>query len=124
MTNHDDQDILRNSLSEASHGLMNFLPALRNGEAIVVGEGVSMPMRICFSPLPDEYHPRSSTALFTRAWSADWTTAPRSTKPSSAGAAACATPPDACAPLVGAVICILSGAALRSPGRPLPVETG
>ena len=54
MTNHDDQDILRDALSEASHGLMNFLPALRNGEAIAVGEGVSMPMRICFSPLPDD----------------------------------------------------------------------
>ena len=72
MTNHDDQDILRDSLSEASHGLMNFLPALRNGEAIAVGEGVSMPMRICFSPLPDDARPRSATALFTTAWSQDF----------------------------------------------------
>lgn len=71
MTNHDDQDILRDSLSEASHGLMNFLPALRNGEAIAVGEGVSMPMRICFSPLPDEFRPKSSTASFTESWSTD-----------------------------------------------------
>jgi DNA helicase HerA-like ATPase len=71
MTNHDDQDILRDSLSEASHGLMNFLPALRNGEAIAVGEGVSMPMRICFEPLPDECRPKSTTALFTDAWSKD-----------------------------------------------------
>lgn len=69
MTNHDDQDILRDSLSEASHGLMNFLPALRNGEAIAVGEGVSMPVRICFSPLPDDCRPKSSTASFTTAWS-------------------------------------------------------
>jgi len=71
MTNHDDQDILRDALSEASHGLMNFLPALRNGEAIAVGEGVSMPMRICFSPLPDDSRPKSSTASFTGAWSRD-----------------------------------------------------
>ncbi len=71
MTNHDDQDILRDSLSEASHGLMNFLPALRNGEAIAVGEGVSMPMRILFDPLPDDVRPKSSTALFTTAWSED-----------------------------------------------------
>src|SRR5436309_11559939 len=34
MTNHEDKDILRDALSEASHGLRNFLPALRNGEAI------------------------------------------------------------------------------------------
>jgi uncharacterized protein len=72
MTNHDDQDILRDALSEASHGLMNFLPALRNGEAIAVGEGVSMPMRICFSPLPDDSRPKSATASFTGAWSEDF----------------------------------------------------
>jgi hypothetical protein len=71
MTNHDDQDILRDALSEASHGLMNFLPALRNGEAIAVGEGVSMPMRICFYPLVEESRPKSSTASFTAAWSRD-----------------------------------------------------
>jgi DNA helicase HerA-like ATPase len=71
MTNHDDQDILRDSLSEASHGLMKFLPALRNGEAIAVGEGVSMPVRICFSPLPDDCRPKSTTASFTAAWSRD-----------------------------------------------------
>jgi hypothetical protein len=72
MTNHDDQDILRDSLSEASHGLMNFLPALRNGEAIAVGEGVSLPMRICFSPLADDARPKSATATFTAAWSQDF----------------------------------------------------
>ena len=71
MTNHDDQDILRDSLSEASHGLMDFLPALRNGEAIAVGEGVSMPVRICFNLLPEDARPKSSTASFARAWSAD-----------------------------------------------------
>ena len=71
MSNQDDQDIIRGALPEASHGLMKFLPALRNGEAIVVGEGVSMPMRICFTPLPDNYRPRSATASFTSAWSRD-----------------------------------------------------
>ena len=71
MTNQDDQDIIRGALPEASHGLMKFLPALRNGEAIVVGEGVSMPMRICFTPLPDDCRPRSATASFTNAWAQD-----------------------------------------------------
>ena len=71
MTNHDDQDILRDSLSEASHGLMDFLPALRNGEAIAVGEGVSMPMRIYFDLLPDDSRPKSATASFASAWSKD-----------------------------------------------------
>ncbi|HEX5320993.1 MAG TPA: DUF87 domain-containing protein [Stellaceae bacterium] len=71
MSNQEDQEIVRGALPEASHGLMNFLPALRNGEAIAVGEGVSMPMRICFAPLPEENQPRSSTASFAAAWSRD-----------------------------------------------------
>jgi|HubBroStandDraft_6_1064221.scaffolds.fasta_scaffold122347_2 DNA helicase HerA-like ATPase len=68
MTNHDDQDIVRSAIPEASHGLMSFLPALRNGEAIAVGEGVSMPMRICFAPLPIERRPTSASASFSKAW--------------------------------------------------------
>jgi len=71
MTSHEDQDIVRSAVPEASHGLMNFLPALRNGEAIAVGEGVAMPMRICFSLLPSDRRPKSATASFTGAWSND-----------------------------------------------------
>ena len=71
MASHEDQDIVRSAVPEASHGLMNFLPALRNGEAIAVGEGVAMPMRICFSPLPENRRPKSATASFTHAWSKD-----------------------------------------------------
>jgi DNA helicase HerA-like ATPase len=69
MTNHDDQEIVRGAVPEASHGLMNFLPALRNGEAIAAGEGVSMPMRVCFDQLPDDHRPKSATASFTGSWS-------------------------------------------------------
>jgi len=69
MTGQEDQDIVRGALPEASHGLMNFLPALRNGEAIAVGEGVSMPMRICFTPPPEGQRPKSATASFASAWS-------------------------------------------------------
>jgi hypothetical protein len=69
MTNQDDQEIVRGALPEASHGLMDFLPALRNGEAIVVGEGVSMPMRISFTKMPEERSPKSETASFSNAWS-------------------------------------------------------
>jgi DNA helicase HerA-like ATPase len=71
MTNQDDQDIVRGAVPEASHGLMNFLPALRNGEAIVVGEGVSMPMRIALTYLPESRRPKSGTASFSSAWRQD-----------------------------------------------------
>ena len=69
MTGQEDQDIVRGALPDASHGLMNFLPALRNGEAIAVGEGVSMPMRICFTPPVEGQRPTSATASFENAWS-------------------------------------------------------
>ena len=71
MTGQEDQEIVRGAVPEASHGLMNFLPALRNGEAIAVGEGVSMPMRICFTPPAEGQRPKSVTASFTRAWSSE-----------------------------------------------------
>lgn len=71
MTNHSDQDIVRRAVPEASNGLMDFLPALRNGEAIAVGEGVSVPMRICFDLLAEQYRPKSATASFSAAWSQD-----------------------------------------------------
>jgi DNA helicase HerA-like ATPase len=69
MTNHDDQEIVRGAVPEASHGLLNFLPALRNGEAIAAGEGVSMPMRVCFDLLAEDRRPKSATASFTASWS-------------------------------------------------------
>jgi hypothetical protein len=71
MTNQIDQDIVRGAVPEASNGLMNFLPALRNGEAIAVGEGVSVPMRICFDVLPEDIRPKSATASFSAAWARD-----------------------------------------------------
>jgi hypothetical protein len=71
MVNQDDQEIVRSAVPEAAQGLMSFLPALRNGEAIAVGEGVSMAMRICFAPLPDDRRPKSATACFSGAWARD-----------------------------------------------------
>jgi DNA helicase HerA-like ATPase len=71
MTNNDDQSLVRSAIPEASHGLMSFIPALRNGEAIVVGEGVCMPMRICFAPLPIHRRPTSASASFSKAWAKD-----------------------------------------------------
>jgi uncharacterized protein len=71
MTGPEDQEIVRSAVPEASHGLLNFLPALRNGEAIAVGEGVSMPMRIRFTLPAEDQRPKSATASFASAWSMD-----------------------------------------------------
>ena len=70
MTNHYDQEILRAIVSDSSQGFEQSLPSLGNGEAIAVGEGVSVPMRLCFDSLPPDRRPRSETADFTAAWQA------------------------------------------------------
>lgn len=68
MSNNDDQEHLRGAISDSSAELMEFLPSLGNGEAVVVGQGVSLPMRIRFNTLPEDQRPHSSTAVFTDAW--------------------------------------------------------
>ena len=68
MTNQFDQEILRAIISDSSQGFEQSLPSLGNGEAIAVGEGVSVPMRLCFDTLPEDRRPRSETADFTASW--------------------------------------------------------
>jgi DNA helicase HerA-like ATPase len=73
MSNQKDQEFVRATLSESSIGLLDFLPSLGNAEAIAVGEGVSVPMRLCFDDVPAEQRPRSGTASFSAAWSQEIT---------------------------------------------------
>ena len=71
MSNQKDQEFVRGALSESAMGLMEFLPSMRNAEAIAVGEGVPVPVRLCFNELPEERRPRSGTAQFSTAWQSD-----------------------------------------------------
>ena len=71
MSNQKDQEFVRGTLSESALGLLDSLPTLRTGEAIVVGEGVSVPVRVRFDILPDERKPLSGTASFSAAWQND-----------------------------------------------------
>ena len=68
MGNQNDQDFVRGAMSDAALGLLDFLPSLRNAEAIAVGEGVAVPMRLTFDELPENKRPRSATAAFSEAW--------------------------------------------------------
>ena len=68
MSNQKDQDFVETRLSESAMGLLDSLPSLRTGEAIGVGEGVSVPVRLYFDLLPAEQLPRSGTASFSSAW--------------------------------------------------------
>lgn len=68
MGNQKDQDFVRRALPESAEGMLSALPALRNQQAVVVGEGVVLPMRIRFDDLPEAKRPHSDTASFARQW--------------------------------------------------------
>ena len=71
MSNDKDQDYVSKVLPEAAMGLLNSLPALRVQEAVVVGEGVTLPMRIRLRNLPPDQRPLSDTAVFSESWQND-----------------------------------------------------
>lgn len=68
MSNDRDQAIVQSSISDTGSGLMEFLPALGQREAIAFGEGVTLPVRIRFDELAKHNLPRSSSARFTEMW--------------------------------------------------------
>ena len=71
MSNDRDQEFVRRALPESASGLISSLPSLHTQEAIVVGEGVAVPMRLKFDHLDEEDRPRSGNASFSTAWQHD-----------------------------------------------------
>jgi uncharacterized protein len=71
MSNEQDQEFVRKALPEYGLGLMNALPSLDTQEAVVVGEGVTVPMRLRFDHLDEAYRPRSGSASFADIWHRD-----------------------------------------------------
>jgi len=53
---------------EGARGMIDAIPALRNREAILVGEGVPIPIRVAFDPLDRRQLPASHDPVFTEAW--------------------------------------------------------
>ena len=68
-SNERDQQFVRNALPDGFDWLIAALPALGTGEAVVTGEGVSVPMQIHFRALPADQQPASQTPAFSQAWS-------------------------------------------------------
>ncbi len=68
MSSARDHEIIKSSITEVASGLIDSLPSLGNAEAIGVGEGFWVPMRLAFNHLPPEQRPRSATAKFSTAW--------------------------------------------------------
>ena len=68
MSNDRDQEIVSSAIADTGSGLLEFLPALGQREAIAFGDGVTLPVRIKFDELAKINMPRSSTARFTERW--------------------------------------------------------
>ena len=68
LSSEKDQDVIRGSTYEGLSDLVDFLPLLGDREALVMGQGVSMPMRVRFDDLGKRGVPRSMHTGFSKAW--------------------------------------------------------
>ncbi|MEM8800418.1 MAG: DUF87 domain-containing protein [Pseudomonadota bacterium] len=68
MNNERDRRFVESALPDAARGLLKVLPALRNRECIVSGEGVSAPVRVMLDHLPQEERPSSDDPSFSEVW--------------------------------------------------------
>ena len=68
MTNEHDQQFVGRALSENARWLVDGLPSLNTQEAVVVGDGVTVPVHIRFKDLSPEHQPRSGAPAFSSAW--------------------------------------------------------
>jgi len=68
LSSERDQEVIRGSTYEGMLDLVDFLPLLGDREAIVLGQGVSMPMRVRFDELGKRGVPRNMHVAFSKAW--------------------------------------------------------
>ena len=68
LNNDRDQACVRAAMPEGARGFLDVIPALRNRECIVCGEGVAIPLRVRFDDLEPEKRPASSDPSFARLW--------------------------------------------------------
>ena len=68
LNNDRDQACVRAAMPEGARGFLDAIPALRNRECIVCGEGVAIPIRVRFDDLEPEKRPASSDPSFAAAW--------------------------------------------------------
>jgi hypothetical protein len=68
LNNERDQAFVKSAMPEGARGFLDVIPALRNRECIVCGEGVSIPIRVSFDDLERDRRPASSDPLFSELW--------------------------------------------------------
>ena len=68
LNNDRDQAFVKSAMPEGARGFLDVIPALRNRECIVCGEGVAIPIRVSFDDLERDRRPASSDPLFSELW--------------------------------------------------------
>jgi DNA helicase HerA-like ATPase len=68
LNNDRDQAYVRAAMPEGARGFLDAIPALRNRECIICGEGVATPIRVVFDDLEEPLRPASADPSFSELW--------------------------------------------------------
>ncbi|QYU70771.1 DUF87 domain-containing protein [Leptolyngbya sp. 15MV] len=68
LNNDRDQAFVKAAMPEGARGFLDSIPALRNRECIICGEGVAIPMRVSFDNLEEVRRPASEDPSFVQLW--------------------------------------------------------
>ncbi len=68
LNNDRDQAFVKAAMPEGARGFLDTIPALRNRECIICGEGVAIPVRVAMDDLEENKRPASSDPLFSELW--------------------------------------------------------
>ena len=68
LNNDRDQEFVRAAMPEGARGFLDAIPALRNRECIICGEGVAIPIRVAFDTLEEAKRPASDDPSFIELW--------------------------------------------------------
>ena len=66
-----DQAFVKAAMPEGARVFLDSIPALRNRECIICGEGVAIPIRVTFDNLEEHKRPASEDPSFSELWSKD-----------------------------------------------------
>lgn len=68
LNNDRDQAFVRAAMPEGARGFLDSIPALRNRECIICGEGVAIPIRVALDDLEERKRPASADPSFSDLW--------------------------------------------------------
>jgi len=68
LNNERDQAFVKAAMPEGARGFLDTIPALRNRECIMCGEGVAIPIRVAFDDLDADKRPASADPSFAKLW--------------------------------------------------------